>query len=78
MKDYIINKIIFMNTSPSICLKNIEKRGWKEECITLEYLQKCHESHVPFIKQFQYVLTVDNMVLNEHGCNLGYTKMDIV
>jgi deoxycitidine kinase/deoxyguanosine kinase len=45
-----INKIIYIQTDPELCLERINKRNRKgEENIPLEYLISCHQYHEDWI-----------------------------
>ena len=51
MTPYKLDGIIYVKTTPDICLKRIEKRNRKgEETIPLCYLANCHSFHEKWIK----------------------------
>jgi len=52
LSDIKLDGIIYVETSPEICLKRIEKRNRKgEESIPLNYLKDCHDYHEEWIKR---------------------------
>jgi deoxyadenosine/deoxycytidine kinase len=52
-KDYPINKVIYVNSSPEICYKRIHERArLGEEEIPLNYLEKCDSYHKNMITTF--------------------------
>ena len=53
---YPADIIIYIQTSPEVCLTRIRSRGRKgEETITLEYLRECHEYHENMMRMFQRI-----------------------
>jgi deoxyadenosine/deoxycytidine kinase len=55
-----LDGIIYVQTTPEICLSRIEKRSRKgEESIPLEYLEECHRYHEEWINKSQNVLYID-------------------
>ena len=52
-KEYPINKVIYVNSSPEICYERIHERSRTgEETIPLSYLSKCDEYHETMIESF--------------------------
>jgi deoxyadenosine/deoxycytidine kinase len=52
-KEYPINKVIYVNSSPEICYERIHERSRTgEETIPLSYLNKCYEYHETMIESF--------------------------
>jgi len=52
LSDIKLDGIIYVETTPEICLKRIEKRNRKgEESIPLNYLKDCHDYHEEWIKR---------------------------
>lgn len=50
INEYPIDKIIYINTSPTICHERICKRSREgEDVIAIEYLNECHKYHTEFI-----------------------------
>jgi deoxyadenosine/deoxycytidine kinase len=75
---YPINKIIYINTPPEICLERIHKRcRLGENGIPLEYLTSCHEYHD---KMMQELLkdNICNHYLYINGSNDIYSNKDIL
>ena len=55
-----LNGIIYVQTTPEICLSRIEKRKRKgEESIPLSYLEDCHRYHEEWINKCDNVLYID-------------------
>ena len=65
-----LDGIIYVQTTPDICLKRIEKRNRKgEETIPLNYLKNCHSFHQNWIKNTSIpVLFIDG---NHEGVSDG-------
>lgn len=54
--DFLLEKIIYVKTEPTVCHKRVKNRARTgEDIIPLEYLIKCHEYH-------------ENMFKNENCC----------
>ena len=48
--NYMVNTLIYVDTTPEICYKRIMKRSrGGEEIISLNYLTQCHEEHETYI-----------------------------
>jgi deoxyadenosine/deoxycytidine kinase len=64
-KDYPINKVIYVNSSPEICHERINERSRVgEEVIPFTYLIKCDEYHKNMIKTFSENENIHVMDLN--------------
>jgi deoxyadenosine/deoxycytidine kinase len=52
VKDFPVNKIVYVNSSPEICHERILKRGRDgEDGIPIEYLVNCHNYHEMMLKE---------------------------
>lgn len=48
--NYLVDTIIYVDTTPEICYERIKKRSrLGEEIISLDYLTQCHEEHETYI-----------------------------
>jgi len=64
-KDYPINKVIYVNSSPEICHERINERSRVgEEEIPFSYLTKCDEYHINMIETFSENENISVMNLN--------------
>jgi deoxyadenosine/deoxycytidine kinase len=64
-KDYPINKVIYVNSSPEICHERINERSRAgEEEIPFTYLTKCDEYHKKMIEIFSENKNISVMNLN--------------
>jgi deoxyadenosine/deoxycytidine kinase len=55
-----LDGIIYVQTTPEICLQRIEQRNRKgEESIPLSYLEECHRYHEEWINNSKNVLYID-------------------
>jgi len=67
-KEYAqINTIIYVGTDPTVCHKRIMKRNRSgENCISLEYLTKCHKYHNEWIHKLKIsTLVIDGNLENK-------------
>lgn len=49
--EFPIDKVLFMNVEPEVCKTRIKERGRVgEENIPLDYLEKCHDYHLEWLK----------------------------
>ena len=55
-----LDGIIYVQTTPDICLKRIEKRNRKGEDIPLSYLQNCHYYHEEWINKNNFPTLILN------------------
>ncbi len=71
--DYRVDGVIYMDTSPEICLERVNQRKRSgEEGISLNYLQRCHDYHmqwfgrIPVKPENSYVYQVysDNYIMS--------------
>ena len=64
--EYPINKIIYVDTEPSICYKRIIKRNRTgENNISLEYLNECEKYHIGMLdKSINECVCKDQLVIN--------------
>jgi deoxyadenosine/deoxycytidine kinase len=86
-KDYPINKVIYVNSSPEICHERINERSRVgEEEIPFSYLTKCDEYHINMIETFSeneniYVMDLNGNINikikeNEHCLGEWLDKID--
>jgi len=58
--DYPLTAIIYLPTSPELCAERVKIRNRPGEDIPLEYLQRCHDYHVSWLKTTTCkMLTID-------------------
>ena len=71
IKDIPISTLIYINTSPIICLDRIKKRNRKGENIPLEYLKKCHDYHETFCNddKFNVLMLNGDIDINNNDYN---------
>ena len=62
--DYLVNKIIYVNTNPNICHERISNRARVgENLISHEYLQNCHTYHTNMLEEIKLpTLVLDGSV----------------
>jgi len=72
VKDLPIKGIIYLKTTPNICLARIKKRNRKgEENLSIEYINRCHGYHQEWINTIKntskvLILDGDKETFNEH------------
>jgi deoxycitidine kinase/deoxyguanosine kinase len=59
VKNINIDKYIYINTPPDICLQRIAKRNRSGESIPLEYLQKLDTFHKNWLSSKENMIEVD-------------------
>ena len=66
VKEFPINKVIYVNTSPETCYNRIQKRSRDgENTIMIEYLTTCHKYHEDMLdKNNVECVCLDQLVLN--------------
>ena len=62
-EDFSLDGVIYLKTSPKICKARIATRNRKGESIPLEYLEKCNEYHMNWLKNR------DNVEILDGNCN---------
>lgn len=73
-EDYIINKIVYVNTKPQICHERISKRArLGESIIPLDYLVECNKYHDEYIRAFNQTNT--NIMMLDGNADI-YTSPD--
>jgi len=81
-KDYKVDKIVYVNTEPSICAKRIIKRSRDgENNISLDYLEKCDLYHKKMLSSgiCNDILEIDgNIDISENKNQLENWKNDII
>jgi thymidylate kinase len=59
VKNIKIDKYIYINTPPDICLKRIEKRNRSGEIIPLDYLKSLENCHVEWLFKKENLIVLD-------------------
>lgn len=59
-QEFKLEKIIYINTTPEKCYERIHKRNRDGEVIPLDYLKKCHDYHVSYLSDRNYLLIDGN------------------
>ena len=64
IEDFPVDKVIYVNSSPTICCQRIKKRSRNgESIISLEYLQNCHKYHNDMMTYYTRVMDIDNIYI---------------
>ena len=72
-----LDGIIYIKTTPEICLSRVEKRNRKgEESIPLSYLQMCHTFHEEWINTCSNILVIDG--IPEHNEDTFHRIFDFI